>query len=318
VSEYAVDPALPSGLPADGRGTVVTVGTFDGVHRGHWAVLAEITRRARISGRRSVLLTFDPHPLRIVRPEQAPALLTTPDEKKEILSESGVEFAVFLPFTLILSRYAPERFVSEILVERLHLEELVIGYDHGFGKGRSGDVTTLRRLGEKSGFAVDVVDPIVTDHEPISSTRIRAAVARGDLPAASRGLGRPYALRGLVVRGDGRGRTLGFPTANLKVPSTDKLLPPSGIYAVRGVLRSGTFDGALHLGPRPTFRGSAPTIELHLMDFEGDLYGEEVRVDFIEFIRGVVPFDSVEALVGQMRKDVEAARAILHRSVGEG
>ncbi|MEJ2539359.1 MAG: bifunctional riboflavin kinase/FAD synthetase [Gemmatimonadota bacterium] len=301
---------MTSGLPSD-RGTVVTVGTFDGVHRGHWAVLKEIQARARASGRRSVLVTFDPHPLRIVRPEHAPPLLTTPVEKTEILAESGLEYAVFLTFTPELASYEPRRFVEEILVRRLRVEELVIGYDHGFGKGRSGDADTLRGIGAELGFAVDVVGPVEAGEAPISSSRIRAWVADGEMGRARDGLGRPYALRGLVVRGDGRGRQLGFPTANLSGFPSEKLLPPAGIYAVMGITRRGIFKGALHLGPRPTFPGAPPSVELHLLDFEGDLYGEPVRVDFVKYLRPVVPFVSVQELVNQMRADVEEARQVL-------
>lgn len=290
---------------------MVTVGTFDGVHRGHWAVLQEIRRRARASGRRSVLVTFHPHPLRIVRPEEAPRLLTTPDEKKEILAESGLDFAVFLRFTRALSDYSPGRFVQEILVERLGVEELVIGYDHGFGREREGDAATLRRIGRERGFAVDVVGPVEAGAEPISSTRIRRAVATGDLAAARAGLGRPYSARGLVVRGDGRGSRLGFPTANLAGLAPDKLLPPAGVYAVRAVLRRGSWAGALHLGPRPTFQGAAPSMEVHLLDFEGDLYGEALRVDFIAPVRGVRRFSGPGDLVAQMERDVARTRAIL-------
>ncbi|MGD2067204.1 MAG: bifunctional riboflavin kinase/FAD synthetase [Gemmatimonadota bacterium] len=308
----AIDPALEPGLPPD-RGTVITVGTFDGVHRGHWAVLQEIRRRALETDRRSVLVTFHPHPLRIVRPEHAPLLLTTPEEKKEILAESGLDWAVFLAFTRALSRYEPRRFVEEILVRRLRVEELVIGYDHGFGRGRSGDADTLRKIGGELGFSVDVVPPVGAGEGAISSTRIRRALAEGRVEAARHGLGRPYAVRGLVVRGDGRGRQLGFPTANLHIDDGGKLVPAPGIYAVRGVLRRGTFPGALHVGPRPTFGGSSSTVELHLMDFEGDLYGERVRVDFVRRLRDVLPFDSAEALVRQMREDVERAREVLER-----
>lgn len=277
-------------------------------------MLQEIRRRAGRSGRRSVLLTFHPHPLKIVRPEVAPALLTTPVEKKEILAETGLDYAVFLAFTRALSRYEPERFVREILVERLGVKELVIGYDHGFGRGRSGDVNTLRDLGSELDFAVDVVNPVKAGEDPVSSTRIREAVAAGKVERAARALGRPYSLRGVVVKGDGRGRTLGFPTANLRVQDGDKLVPPAGIYAVRGVLRSGTHGGALHIGPRPTFRGSPPTVELHLLDFEGDLYGEAVRVDFVRYLREVEPFDSASALVRQMEEDVSEARRALDES----
>jgi len=302
---------LPPGIPRDGRGTVVTVGTFDGVHRGHWAVLQEIRRRALATGRRCVLVTFHPHPLTIVRPGDAPPLLTTPVEKKEILAESGLGYAVFLKFTPSLAAFSPRRFIEEILIGRLGVDELVIGYDHGFGKDRSGDVGTLRAIGRELGFAVDVVPPVDASGEPISSSRIRRAVQEGDMLWAAEALGRPYSLRGLVVRGDGRGKTLGFPTANISPPDGGKLIPPAGIYAVRGVLRRGTFHGALHMGPRPTFQGSPPTIELHLMDFDGDIYGEEVRVDFVRRLRGVLPFDSVDALVAQMRADVEEARTVL-------
>jgi len=299
--------AHPPGIPTD-RGTVATVGTFDGVHLGHWSVLQEITRRAEATGRRSVLVTFDPHPLRIVRPEHAPPLLTTPVEKKEILAESGLDWAVFISFTEALSRYEPRRFVEEILLARLGVEELVIGYDHGFGRDRSGDPDTLVTIGAELGFAVDVVPPVEAGARAVSSSRIRTAIAAHDMAEAAACLGRPYSIRGVVVRGDGRGKGLGFPTANLMVGDRDKLVPPQGIYAVRAVLRGGTYRGALHLGPRPTFKGSPPTIELHVLDFDQDIYGEEVRVDFVQYLREIRPFTTVEALVDQIRDDVLAAR----------
>lgn len=302
--------AHPPGVPGD-RGTVATVGTFDGVHLGHWAVLQEIRARAEATGRRSVLVTFDPHPLRIVRPEHSPPLLTTPIEKKEILAESGLDWAVFLTFTESLSRYAPRQFVEEILVGRLGVEELVIGYDHGFGRDREGSPETLERIGRELGFTVDVVAPVAAEGTAVSSSRIRRLIGDGDVRGAHACLGRPYSVRGIVVRGDGRGKGLGFPTANLSIMGGDKLIPPQGIYAVRGVLRSGTWAGALHLGPRPTFKGSPPSIELHLIDFEGDIYGEEVRVDFVEQLRGVEPFTTVDALVAQIRVDVERARSVV-------
>jgi len=314
--ELRIRAEAPARLPEDGRGAVVTIGTFDGVHRGHWAVLREISRRAASADRRSVLLTFDPHPLRIVRPEIAPPLLTTPEEKREILEGSGLDDLVTVHFTAELSRLSPREFVEQLLVPCLGVQELVIGYDHGFGRGRSGDAETLRELGRELGFTVDVVGPVEDGGGAISSTRIRGAVQEGRLEEARSGLGRPYSFRGRVVRGEGRGRRLGFPTANLEVSHPDKLLPPPGVYAVRGARLEGSRDGALHVGPRPTFEGSPPSLELHLIDFEGDLYGEEIRVDLVRYLRSIEAYPSVEALVEQIALDVEHARALLAEDRG--
>jgi riboflavin kinase / FMN adenylyltransferase len=308
----AIDPTLPPGLPRDGRGAVVTIGTFDGVHRGHLEVLAEIVERARRTGRRSILVTFHPHPLRIVRPEAAPPLLTTAVEKKEILAESGLEYAVFIPFTRALQQYSARRFVEEILLRRLGMNELVVGYDHGFGRGREGSVETMRQLGAEFGFQVDIVGAVQAGDEPISSTRIRRALAAGEVVAAAKGLGRPYSLRGPVVHGMELGRKLGFPTANLQVGDPDKLLPREGVYAVFGWVAGHRVPGLLHLGPRPTFRGSPPSVELHLLDWDGDLYGRELRVDFCARLRDIRPFASASALIEQMKRDEAAGRAVLH------
>lgn len=297
-----------SSLPPEVRETVVTVGTFDGVHRGHHAVLEEIGKRARRRGSRSVLVTFDRHPLTVVRPEAAPALLTTPDEKMAILAQSGLDYVAFLPFTWTLSRYTPEEFIRLVLLDRFRVAELVIGHDHGFGRSRSGSIDTARRLGAELGFEVDVVEAVTAGDETISSTKIREAVAAGNVGRAARGLGRPYSFRGPVVHGMGRGRELGFPTANIAAPGGRKLLPLEGIYAVRASLRDEICNGLLHLGPRPTFAGSPPSIELYLLDFDRDIYGERVQVDFLERLRGVEPFASAAELVEQMRRDEQRAR----------
>jgi riboflavin kinase / FMN adenylyltransferase len=305
---HAIDLSVPPGFPASHPGTVVTVGTFDGVHRGHWEVLAAVRQQADHQQLPAVLVTFHPHPLRVVRPDHAPRLLTTPVEKKEILAESGLDYAVFLPFNDALRSYAPERFVREILTGRLQMRHLVIGYDHGFGRDRSGGVETLRQIGARLGFGVHVVGALRADGDAISSSRIRAALLEGRIRDAALALGRPYSLRGPVVRGDGRGRSLGFPTANIHVPDDEKLLPQEGVYVVTATFQGSVHRGVLHLGPRPMFHGSPPSVELHLLDFEGDLYGVEVRVDFCARLREIHRFSTIEELVAAIRADCDQAR----------
>ena len=292
-------------------GDVLTVGTFDGVHLGHQAVLAEIARRAAASGGRSVLVTFEPHPLEIVNPPAAPRLLTTADEKRMVLVESPVDHAAFLPFTAALAQLPPERFVREELERRFDLRELVIGYDHGFGRGRSGGVELLRRIGREDGFAVDVVEAVEVDGRPVSSTAIRRAVAGGDLATARAWLGRWYSVAGRVVHGAGRGRGIGVPTINLAPPHPKKLLPPDGVYAARVAWRGERRGAMLNLGPRPTFGEASRTLEAHLFGFEGELAGESVTVEFVRRLRDVARFASVDALRAQLDRDrADALRAL--------
>ncbi len=292
--------------------TVVTVGTFDGVHRGHWAVLEEIARRARASARASVLVTFEPHPLEVVNPQAAPPLLSLADEKRMILAASSLDRLVFLPFTKELQAFPPERFVREILAARFGMGELVVGHDHGFGRGRAGDLELLRRLGEEDGFTVDVVPPVqLADGQPISSTLIRRAVAGGDLATAERALGRPYAASGVVERGAGRGRGIGIPTANVALPSPRKLLPPDGVYAATVAWRGGQRGAMLNLGARPTFGVAARALEAHLFDFSGELVGEHMTVAFIRRLRDTRTFASGADLRRQLDQDRTAAEAAL-------
>jgi riboflavin kinase/FMN adenylyltransferase len=292
--------------------TVVTVGTFDGVHLGHRAVLEEIAGRAKASGLRSVLVTFEPHPLEIVNPSAAPPLLTLAEEKRRILAGTPVDEVAFVPFTAELRNLTPSEFVRQVLEERFHVAELVIGHDHGFGRGRTGDVEFLRKLGGEDGFAVDVVPAVLLpDGRPISSTLIRRAVAGGDLALAARALGRPYSVLGSVVQGAGRGRTIGIPTLNLAAPSPRKLLPPDGVYAVRVRWNGESRDGMANLGPRPTFGDQARSLEAHLFDYSGDLYGAEVTVEFIQRLRDVVKFPSAEALKAQLEQDRQSAMSAL-------
>ena len=296
-----------SGVPGDVE-TVLTVGTFDGVHLGHWTILQEISERARVTNRRSVLVTFEPHPLKVVSPESAPQLLTTPLEKRVILAESGLDYAVFIAFNKTLSKYDPIRFVQEVLVERFQVKQLVIGHDHGFGRDRSGNVDTLRNIGAELGFQVHVVQPVEVGGAKVSSTRVRNALGLGHIGEVELCLGRPYSIHGTVVVGDERGQELGFPTANLSLPDQDKLLPCPGIYAVQCEIGGKGYTGALHLGPRPTFEELSSTIEVHLLDFDQDIYGCEVTLHFIKFLREIVSFDDPEHLIEQIRTDTEEAR----------
>lgn len=300
-------------LPPHPEGTVVTVGTFDGVHRGHLAVLDEITRRARAANRRSVLVTFEPHPLEVVNPQAAPPLLTTGPERREVLALTGLDYAVFLRFNRALADLTPERFVREVLIARCGMRELVIGHDHGFGRGRSGDVETLRRLGASDGFQVDVVGLVALGGHAVSSTAIRRAVAGGDLGTAGRLLGRPYTLSGRVVRGEGRGRTIGIPTINVGDYGERKLLPPDGVYAARVEWAGGVAGGMLNQGPKPTFGEVRRTVEVHLFGVDADLYGQWVRVEWLDRLRDVERFGSAAELRAQLERDRHRAQDALAR-----
>jgi riboflavin kinase/FMN adenylyltransferase len=297
-------------LPNDGRGTVATVGTFDGVHLGHRQVLQEIARRAGRAGRRSLLVTFEPHPMEVVNPRAAPPLLTLRDERAEYLAQCELDIVVFMTFTRALSQYSPEAFV-QLLYDRFHMRELVIGHDHGFGRGRAGDVALLRRLGQRLGFDVDVVEEVDVAGRPVSSTLVRRAVAGGDLETAARQLGRPYSLIGRVVRGSRRGHNLGYPTINLARPDPRKLLPPDGVYAVTAEWRAGRAAGMMHQGPRPTFGDSGRSIEIHLFDVDAELYDVTVKISWIARLRDVREFRSTDDLKQQLDKDFAAARAAL-------
>ncbi|HXE56401.1 MAG TPA: bifunctional riboflavin kinase/FAD synthetase [Gemmatimonadales bacterium] len=302
-------------LPELPEGSTVTVGTFDGVHLGHQAVLREIAERARQAGRKSVLVTFEPHPLEVVNPQAAPPLLTVGAERRVALAQTALDYVVFLRFDRRLAAMSPERFVEEVLLGRCRMRELVIGYDHGFGRGRSGDVETLRRLGAAHGFAVDVVGPVELAGHPVSSTQIRRAVAGGDLATAARLLGRPYQVSGRVGQGAGRGRSLGTPTINLADLHPRKLLPPDGVYAVWVEWRGGRVGGMMNQGPRPTFGDSRRVLEVHLFDVAGDLYGEWVTVEWVRRLRDTRVFASAEELRAQLQRDRERALEALQQAL---
>ena len=299
-------------------GSAVTIGAYDGLHLGHRALLAELRRRAEVGGLLTTVVTFDRHPATVVRPESAPLLLCDPQQKLELLADAGVDRAVVLTFDEARADETAEEFVSEVLVRALAARVVVVGEDFHFGHGRKGNVALLGELGRESGFSVDGVG-LTTDADtvagdgPISSTRIRALVARGDVGGAARLLGRPHQVRGPVVHGDARGGAeLGYPTANIDVPD-GIALPAPGIYA--GVLErpdGTTWPSAVSVGRRPMFyEDGTLLVEAHLLDFDGDLYGEQARLSFVERLRDERTFDSVDDLVVQMGADVAEARRIL-------
>ncbi len=308
-SNGAVD---ESGLPPYVKDTVITVGTFDGVHRGHRDVIERVVARARSLRIPSVLVTFQPHPMEVVNPSAAPLLLSSYDEKLEVIAETGIDYMAVVPFTPQLASFSAEDFVELMLRRCFRMRELLIGYDHGFGRQRTGDVNVLRSLGERDGFRVEVVEPVSTpDGHSVSSTSIRRAIAGGDLDRAASSLGRLYSVSGRVIEGAQRGRMIGFPTLNLGPPPPRKLLPPEGVYAVRVQTPSGPIGGMMNLGPRPTFGDSATSLEAHLFDTVGNFYGAHVRVDFVARLRETRKFGSAEQLSAQLRQDEGEARNAL-------
>jgi len=294
------------------QASVVTVGTFDGVHIGHRDILRRLRETGAAKGLRPVVVTFRPHPLVVVNPSAAPMLLTPDDEQLDALRADGPVDVAILEFTPDLAHHTADEFVRKILIDRFHVHELVIGYDHGLGRGRQGDATALQKLGAELGFDVQIV-PAALDASgaPISSSSIRTSIAHGDLDRAKVALGRPYAFSGTVVAGDQRGRSLGYPTINIALPSPRKLLPPDGVYAVRARTTRGIFGGMMNLGGRPTFGDLERTLEVHLFDVSGDWYGEHLSVDFVRRLRDVIRFDGVDALVAQLGEDARNARFAL-------
>lgn len=300
------------GFPRLVGGAVTTLGTFDGVHLGHREILRRLTERGAALGLPTVLVTFRPHPLEVVRPASAPLLLTPGEEQFQVLADHGVDHVIVLPFTPALAQYDAAPFVKQLLLDRYNTRELIVGYDHGLGRGRQADANTLRELGRQFRFAVDVVPPMVNgDGAPISSTTIRRAIEAGDLDVAAAALGRRYSISGRVVRGSQRGRDLGFPTLNIEPCSRRKLLPSDGVYAVRAFTARGEFGGMMNLGGRPTFGEMTRAVEVHLFDVDGDWYGVPVSVELVRRLRDTTRYESVQALVAQLARDAEAARLAL-------
>ena len=297
---------------------VITIGAYDGVHRGHRAVIAQVQARAAELGARSVVVTFDRHPASVIRPDAAPRLLTNPAQKLELLADTGVDATVVVPFSPEQARETPVDFVERVIVNALRTQAVIVGSDFHFGHMRQGNITLLREMGERHDFTCEPVVLVSRADgvdEPISSTAIRRALAGGEIETATRLLGRALEVRGTVVTGDQRGRTIGFPTANTEV-SNQMCLPADGVYAGMFTCADGSVHGcAINLGRRPTFfeHADVSLLEAHLLDFSGDLYGQQVSVTFEHFLRSERKFDGLDAIKAQLQLDVSAARGLVGR-----
>ncbi|MCO6456014.1 MAG: bifunctional riboflavin kinase/FAD synthetase [Pirellulaceae bacterium] len=293
-------------LPIELRGGAVAIGNFDGVHQGHARIVQRLLERARRLNGPAIVFTFDPHPVQVLRPGSAPPPLTWTERKAELLFELGVDAVLAYPTDDALLRLAPGEFFQRIVCQRLRARALVEGPNFRFGHERAGDLQTLRQLCRQSGVELDVVEPIEIGGQYVSSSRIRDLVRGGQVLDAARQLTRPYRVRGLVTHGARRGRQIGFPTANLD--GIDTLIPAPGVYAGRALAAQGTWEAAINIGPNPTFGEHGPKFEVHLLDFIGSLYGEVVEVDILARLRDIQPFDSVQQLQEQLRRDVEDTR----------
>ncbi|MES2872355.1 MAG: bifunctional riboflavin kinase/FAD synthetase [Bacteroidota bacterium] len=296
---------------------VVTIGTFDGVHFGHQKIISRLLEVARQKKGESVILTFFPHPRMILHPEdKAIKLISTISEKAERLEKLGIDHLILTPFTRDFSNLSPQEYISNILVEKIGTKHIVIGYDHRFGKDREGGLEHLQKYAGDFGFEVEEIPEQDINDVAVSSTKIRNAIQSGDVKTANNFLGYPFHLTGKVIKGDQIGRSLGFPTANLFVEETYKLIPADGIYAVNvevnpSMEENKTFNGMAYIGHRPTINGMTHNIEVNIFDFDKDIYGDIIRINFVDYVRGDEKFDSLDGLKAQLAKDEKAVKSML-------
>jgi riboflavin kinase / FMN adenylyltransferase len=294
-------------LGAHLRAPIATIGNFDGLHRGHRAILDRVLARATLTGGSSLLVTFDPHPLKVLAPERAPRLITTRRQKLSLLEDAGLDFVLILPFTMELAAVEAETFVRGHLQEGLHVREVYVGANFNFGRGRAGNADLLVRLCTGLGIHAERVPEVLALGSPISSSRIRRAVLSGEVELARDLLGRPFCIEGTVIHGAGRGTGLGFPTANLA--AAHDLIPQDGVYVTETLLEGAPHASVTNIGSRPTFGEASRVVESHLLQAPGDLYGHAVEVRFLARLRQELKFESPQALIDQVRRDVEKARA---------
>ena len=294
------------------KDTVVTVGTFDGIHLGHRQLITMVNEIGQAKNLATTLLTFDPHPKTVVQAanQKQVELLTNLDEKLELLQTTGLETVVVMNFNRELSQLGYSEFVENILLKRLKMQFLVVGYDHAFGKDRAGTLESLEMLRDKHDFGLHEFQPIKVEGDIVSSSYIRRLISSGDVSRAAKLLGRPYTLKGIVVKGEGRGRRLSFPTANISVENHDKLLPREGVYAIDCFLSGKVIRGMVNIGYKPTFGGLDKTVEAHLFDFSGNLYGELITIGFLQRLREEKKFSDEKQLIEQLKHDKEISNKI--------
>ena len=292
------------------KNPVLTIGNFDGVHRGHLALFDKVKELARDIQGQSVVMTFEPHPVKVVKPGNGPKLITPVEQKLRLIEEAGIDVILCLPFNKEFAAISATGFVSELLVKKIGVKEIVVGYDYSFGSGREGNIDLLRKMGEDLSFKVNVVEPIYLNSTLVSSTSIRNLVKDGDLAEAKRLLGRDYQITGIVKTGMGRGKKiLGFPTANLT--PVDELIPKKGVYAVKAYIHDKWYNGVCNIGINPTFGGTSLSIETHILDFSEDIVGKKFTIKFIARLRDEKTYKNKDELAEQIEKDVVKAREIL-------
>ena len=300
-------------LPAELTGAIVTIGNFDGIHLGHQAIFRNLVEEARRDEKKAIVITFDPHPKMLLHPERRPFyLITSLEEKIKLIGDLGFDALILIPFSLEFAETTAEDFIKEILWKKLRITKIFIGHDYTFGKGKGGNEQYLTTFGGRLGFTVDVINAVAAGDIVVSSTGIRNAILCGDVKTAAMLLGRPYNLRGPVIVGKRRGASLGFPTAN--VEPNKELIPARGIYAAFAVLDQSRYQAALNIGYNPTFADEKLSVEVHLLDFNGDIYGRNLDILFIDRIRNEEKFNSPAKLIEQIGRDVEKAREILKSS----
>jgi len=283
--------------------TIVTLGTFDGVHLGHNVILDKICNIAKQENLESVLLTFFPHPRLIVSNDTEIKMLNTLSEKAILLEEKGIQNFIIHPFDKFFSELFPREFVEQVLIKQLNIQKIIIGYDHKFGKNRAADFNDLIAFGKEFGFEVEEISAKQVDEVSVSSTKIRNSLIEGNISLANAYLGYPYMLSGIVVKGNQLGRTIGFPTANIEISENYKLIPKNGVYIVTAIVNNQTIFGMMNIGIKPTLGNNVPTIEVHLLDFSEDIYGQKIQVNVIERLRDEQKFESFEALKSQLEID---------------